>query len=337
MKIHESPSIICLFSHFEMLQIFMKLCFHRALVMSQGGEDLFCKTFPHLATVKPQQEEEENSNVSPRLDGDQSPVEEEEEGGAVTVESPAATAAEEGEGWPDTSALDPEENAAAETSAELEPSRRRLANLVTSREEWERRLGRGEVGNAWPAVETDQVLVISEDDIDSDLCPVHGNSDSECPPPQDPGEFILRLPEEVWLLIMRGLSQSELCNLGLACRPLLRLSRDPSLWPRVSLLGDAVAGTRTVTQLLARVGGGLLSLSVTSRDDVSQVLGSLAASCHNLLHLDIKFCQPLTFGDLTVLAAGCPKLQTINLEGTGIDITRSFFLSSHCRMLTYIS
>ena len=301
-----------------MFQIFMKLCFHRKLVMSQGGEDLFCKTFPHLATIRSQQQEKD-SNVSPRLDGDLGPVE--DEVGAATVESPAAPAVEEGR--PDTSALGPEENAAAEASAELNPSRRQLANLVTSREEWDRRLGRGGVRDASPAVDTDQVLVDIEDD--SDQCPVHSDSDSGCPPPQDPGEFILRLPEEVWLLIMRGLSQSELCSLGLACRPLLRLSRDPSLWPRISLLGDAVAGTRTVTQLLARVGGGLLSLSVTSRDDVSQVLGSLAASCHNLLHLDIKFCQPLTFGDLTVLAAGCPKLQTINLEGTGVVITRSIF------------
>ena len=311
-----------------MFQNFMKLCFHRQLVMSQGGEDLFCKTFPHLATIRSQLQEED-SNVSPRLDGDLGPVE--DEVGAATVESPAATAVEEGR--PDTSALGPEENAAAEASAELNPSRRQLANLVTSREEWDRRLGRGGVRDASPAVDTDQVLVDIEDDIDFDQCPVHRNSDSECPPPQDPEEFILRLPEEVWLLIMRGLSQSELCSLGLACRPLLRLSRDPSLWPRISLLGDAVAGTRTVTQLLARVGGGLLSLSVTSRDDVSQVLGSLAASCHNLLHLDIKFCQPLTFGDLTVLAAGCPKLQTINLEGTGITRSILFQVLAGCSRL----
>ena len=306
-----------------MFQIFMKLCFHRQLVMSQGGEDLFCKTFPHLATIKSQQQEEPKQ----QQDGAQDPEEAEEEG-AATVESPAAPAADEGR--PDTSALGPEENAAAEASAELNPSRRQLANLVTSREEWDRRLGRGGVRDASRGVDTDQVLIDIEDDIDSDHCPVHGNSDSECPPPQDPEEFILRLPEEVWLLIMRGLSQSELCSLGLACRPLLRLSRDPSLWPRISLLGDAVAGTRTVTQLLARVGGGLLSLSVTSRDDVSQVLGSLAASCHNLLHLDIKFCQPLTFGDLTVLAAGCPKLQTINLEGTGITRSILFQVLAGC-------
>ena len=34
-------------------------------------------------------------------------------------------------------------------------------------------------------------------------------------------------------------------------------------------------------------------------------------------HLEVKYCQPLTFIDLSNLSKGCKKLQSMNLEGTG--------------------
>ena len=41
----------------------------------------------------------------------------------------------------------------------------------------------------------------------------------------------------------------ELCSLGLVCKSLLRLTRDPGLWTEVTLLGDAIASTETVQTL----------------------------------------------------------------------------------------
>ena len=50
---------------------------------------------------------------------------------------------------------------------------------------------------------------------------------------------------------------------------------------------------------------------------VSELVTVLAASCHNLAHLEVKFCLPLSVTDLRSLSSGCPKLRTLNLEGTG--------------------
>ena len=74
--------------------------------------------------------------------------------------------------------------------------------------------------------------------------------------------------------------------------------------------------TESVSSLLARCSA-LTSLSLTARDDISDLVSSLAASCQNLAHLEVKFCLPLTFSDLNTLSTGCSRIQTLNLEGTG--------------------
>lgn len=41
----------------------------------------------------------------------------------------------------------------------------------------------------------------------------------------DPDEFFSRLPDELWIGILRDLSPLELCIIGLTCKALLRLTR----------------------------------------------------------------------------------------------------------------
>ena len=68
--------------------------------------------------------------------------------------------------------------------------------------------------------------------------------------PESAEVLISRLPDELWLSVLRHLTSLELCNVGLVCKSLLRLSRDPALWTDISLLGDAIASTETVQTLL---------------------------------------------------------------------------------------
>lgn len=68
--------------------------------------------------------------------------------------------------------------------------------------------------------------------------------------PESADALISRLPDEVWLSVLRHLTSLELCSVGLVCKSLLRLSRDPALWTDISLLGDAIASTETVQTLL---------------------------------------------------------------------------------------
>ena len=68
--------------------------------------------------------------------------------------------------------------------------------------------------------------------------------------PESADVLISRLPDEVWLSVLRHLTSLELCSVGLFCKSLLRLSRDPALWTDISLLGDAIASTETVQTLL---------------------------------------------------------------------------------------
>ena len=68
--------------------------------------------------------------------------------------------------------------------------------------------------------------------------------------PESADVLISRLPDEVWLSVLRHLTSLELCSVGLVCKSLLRLSRDPALWTDISLLGDAIASTETVQTLL---------------------------------------------------------------------------------------
>jgi len=153
-----------------------------------------------------------------------------------------------------------------------------------------------------------QYLVIREEDRPCDFCDDKKRT--------DPDEFLSRLPDELWIEIFRDFSPFELCIIGLTCKALLRLTRTPVLWPRLCVVGDAVGDTMTLTSLLTRCSA-LTSLSLTARDDISELVTVLAASCHNLAHLEIKFCLPLSVTDLRSLSSGCPKLRTLNLEGTG--------------------
>ena len=68
----------------------------------------------------------------------------------------------------------------------------------------------------------------------------------------DPDAFVSLLPQEIWLKIFHEFSPYELCNIGLTCKSFLALTRDSSLWTEISLVGDAIASTRSVTQLFNR-------------------------------------------------------------------------------------
>ena len=65
----------------------------------------------------------------------------------------------------------------------------------------------------------------------------------------EPELVINQLPDEVWLEVLSYFTSRELCTLGLVCRSLLRLTRDPGLWTDISLLGDAIAPTEIVQTL----------------------------------------------------------------------------------------
>jgi len=132
----------------------------------------------------------------------------------------------------------------------------------------------------------------------------------------DPDDFVSLLPQEIWLKIFQEFSPYELCNIGLTCKSFLVLTRDSSLWTEISLVGDAIASTRSVTQLFNRCSH-LLKVSITSRDDISDIILALSNSCHQLNQIVVKYCQPLTYSDLSNLANGCSKLESINFEGTG--------------------
>ena len=72
---------------------------------------------------------------------------------------------------------------------------------------------------------------------------------AEVEDPVDPDLVISRLPDEVWLEVLSYFTSLELCSLGLTCKSLLRLTRDPALWTEITLLGDAIAPTETVQTL----------------------------------------------------------------------------------------
>ena len=65
--------------------------------------------------------------------------------------------------------------------------------------------------------------------------------------PVDPDQLISQLPGEVWLEVLSYFTSQELCSLGLVCKSLLRLTRDPALWTEISLLGDAITVTKDLT------------------------------------------------------------------------------------------
>ena len=96
---------------------------------------------------------------------------------------------------------------------------------------------------------------LSAIDLESDdesECPLHNYSKETTDSPQNPDVFISYLPQEIWIKILREFNQYELCTIGLTCKGFLNLTRDPCLWSELSLLGDAIAETLTVVQLIAR-------------------------------------------------------------------------------------
>jgi len=125
------------------------------------------------------------------------------------------------------------------------------------------------------------------------------------------------LPDEIWLRILAFLTQEELCVAGLVCRGMLHLTRDPTLWTRVSLLEDAVASTDCVVGLLHRVPL-LTEFRITRRDDSEELLAALALHCPRLARLEVVFCQPISYSSLAGLVRGCPALHTLNLQFTGL-------------------
>ena len=148
----------------------------------------------------------------------------------------------------------------------------------------------------------------------------------------DPTEFVSRLPDEIWIKILREFDHKELCVIALTCSSLLRLTRDPALWTRLSLDEDMVMMKEAVSSLLARCTA-LTSLNITDwawvwkeKTNISYLIHSLAASCHNLQDLRFKQCFPLSPSDLQSLSTGCPRIRSLILEDTGWCLHRKFLL-----------
>jgi len=134
---------------------------------------------------------------------------------------------------------------------------------------------------------------------------------------RDSPEIVLnRLPEELWIKVLGYLGAGELCTVSLVCRGFLHLSRDPSLWPSLALLGDALADTSTILALVSRCSQ-LSALSITARDDAAAVIGEVALHCPLLQSLTVKYSPPIPHPTLDALASGCPRLCTLDLESTG--------------------
>ena len=89
----------------------------------------------------------------------------------------------------------------------------------------------------------------SEDD-EEHVCPVHDHVGQGGA--QDPDQFLCSLPQEIWIKIFEEFSPYELCEIGLTSKGFLNLTRDPSLWAELSLVGDAKAETSIVVHLISR-------------------------------------------------------------------------------------
>ena len=92
----------------------------------------------------------------------------------------------------------------------------------------------------------------SDDNVDLKVCPVHTPNKTEDPNAQDPDLFIFSLPQEIWLKIFEQFDPYELCEIGLTSKGFLNLTRDPSLWTELCLVGDAIAETGMVVNLISR-------------------------------------------------------------------------------------
>jgi len=129
-------------------------------------------------------------------------------------------------------------------------------------------------------------------------------------------DYTVFIPEEIWIKIASYLSQQELCSLSLVSRRFLRISRDPILWQTIKLLGDAISETETVVSLLERCSL-LTELSIVCRDDVIQLLHTVAQSCKKMKILRVQRCPPLNYTDLELLSTNCTEIECLNLDSTG--------------------
>jgi len=125
------------------------------------------------------------------------------------------------------------------------------------------------------------------------------------------------LPEELWVKIFSFFTEYELCSVGLTCKRFLELTRDPSLWRKIKLVGDAISSTECVEKLLRRCHQ-VHDIRVSSRDDIIYLIDAISQSCKQLETLEMKYCPPLLYTDLAKLANSCTKLKALNLEGTGV-------------------
>jgi len=130
------------------------------------------------------------------------------------------------------------------------------------------------------------------------------------------GGIFLGLPDEVWLKVFSFMCQGELCVISLVSKHFLRLSRDPSLWLSLVLIGDALSDTERVQSLVKRCTF-LVEFSIQARDDADVLIQCLCDFCPQLKKLEIKFCQSVLPFQLQQLTENCPKVEAINLEGTG--------------------
>jgi len=66
------------------------------------------------------------------------------------------------------------------------------------------------------------------------------------------GDVLDCLNVDVWIRILGYLTQLELCEVGLVSKRFLELTRTPTLWSHISLVGDAVSSTECVLNLFKR-------------------------------------------------------------------------------------
>jgi len=132
----------------------------------------------------------------------------------------------------------------------------------------------------------------------------------------DMTDLTVLLPDEIWIKIAKHLSQYELCTLSLVSRKFFNIARDPILWTNISLLGDAVVSKETAVNLIERCSL-LTELNVVCRDDVAELMKSVAYSCHKIKTLRVQSCPSLNYSDLKLLSENCHQIESLNLSSTG--------------------
>jgi len=129
-------------------------------------------------------------------------------------------------------------------------------------------------------------------------------------------DYTLVLPDEIWVKIAGYLSQYQLCKLSLVSRQCLNIARDPILWTNIRILDDVLVNTQSAVTLIERCTL-LTELEVAGRTDTTDILKSVANSCHKIKILTIQKCSPLNYSDLQLLSDNCHQIQSLNLSETG--------------------